>query len=390
MKPASNGKLVRRIMAEFVIDTGLEPLSTHPKRYLWTDSFAVCNFLELFHQTDDQTYLNLALGLVDQVHHTLGRHRSDASAKGWISGLGENEGKSRPTRGGLRIGKKLPERQPGEPLDESLEWDRDGQYYHYLTKWMHALNQAGKAAKDPKYILWAMELAKTAHKSFTYLPSDGHTRMFWKMSIDLRRPLISAMGQHDPLDGFITYNEVEKTAIADFNAVIPLDLRDEISDMAKICEGLNWVTADPLGIGGLLFDAFRIAQLMDKGCSDFTAVLESLVDSVLIGMEYYSKENPLDFPAEYRLAFRELGLSIGLRGVEKLLRLIKRSPNILDPENSLQPKVEVLMDYVPLGKRIEMFWTDGKHRQSTSWNEHREINMVMLATSLAPDGFFMI
>jgi hypothetical protein len=235
-----------------------------------------------------------------------------------------------------------------------------------------------------------MELAKTAHKSFTYLPSDGGMRMFWKMSIDLRRPLISAMGQHDPLDGFITYNAVEKTVGMDFNAVFPLDLRDEISDMVKICRGLSWVTEDPLGMGGLLFDAFRIAQLMEKGCSDFTAVLESVVDSVLIGMEHYTKDNPLDFSAEYRLAFRELGLSIGLRGVEKLLRLIKRSPNVIDPDNSLQPKVEALMDYVPLGKRIEMFWIDDKHRQSPSWDEHREINMVMLATSLAPDGFLMI
>ena len=25
----------------------------------------------------------------------------------------------------------------GAPVDERLEWDRDGQYFHYLTKWMH-------------------------------------------------------------------------------------------------------------------------------------------------------------------------------------------------------------------------------------------------------------
>ncbi len=33
--------------------------------------------------------------------------------------------------------------------------------------------------------------------------------MYWKMSIDLTRPLVSSMGQHDPLDGFITYNEIK-------------------------------------------------------------------------------------------------------------------------------------------------------------------------------------
>jgi hypothetical protein len=44
--------------------------------------------------------------------------------------------------GGLRIGKPLKERGANEPIDESLEWDRDGQYFHYLTKWMHALCRA--------------------------------------------------------------------------------------------------------------------------------------------------------------------------------------------------------------------------------------------------------
>ncbi len=33
--------------------------------------------------------------------------------------------------------------------------------------------------------------------------------MYWKMSIDLKRPLIPSMGQHDPLDGYITYNEIQ-------------------------------------------------------------------------------------------------------------------------------------------------------------------------------------
>ena len=29
------------------------------------------------------------------------------------------------TKGGLRIGKEMNERRPGDPLDERLEWDRD-------------------------------------------------------------------------------------------------------------------------------------------------------------------------------------------------------------------------------------------------------------------------
>ena len=31
--------------------------------------------------------------------------------------------------------------------------------------------------------------------------------------------------------------------------------------MARICEGKSWITDDPLGLGGLLCDAYRAAQL---------------------------------------------------------------------------------------------------------------------------------
>jgi hypothetical protein len=140
MNQNATDELVQEIMLDFARLTGLEPATDHPQRYLWTDAFAVCNYLELFSQTGDATYRDLGLRLVDQVHHTLGRHRDDDPRCGWISSLGEKEGERQPTIGGLRIGKKLNERRPDEPPDERLEWDQDGQYYHYLTKWMHALN----------------------------------------------------------------------------------------------------------------------------------------------------------------------------------------------------------------------------------------------------------
>ena len=80
-------------------------------------------------------------------------------APGWISGLGEREGEDHPTQGGLRIGKRLPERRPGDPFDEQLEWDRDGQYFHYLTRWMHALDLVARSTREPRFNVWARELA---------------------------------------------------------------------------------------------------------------------------------------------------------------------------------------------------------------------------------------
>jgi hypothetical protein len=391
MKQNTSTQNVQEIMRDYSRMTGLEPISPYPQRYLWTDAFSVCNYLELFSQTKDETYLTMALRLVDQVHHTLGRNRDDDDRSGWISGLDEHTGELHPTAGGLRIGKKLPERRPDEPPNERLEWERDGQYYHYLTKWMHTLNRVTRVTGDPTYLGWAMELARTAHARFTYLPASGNRkRMFWKMSIDLTYPLVPSMGQHDPLDGFVTYSELQATAMVDFGKPVHHDLSAEIADMAGICQRNNWVTDDPLGIGGLLFDAVRIVQLIVKGGFRYGMLLEDVVDSALSGMEAYSKGSFLSLPAEYRLAFRELGLSIGLHGVELLREEIEEHPGLFGRKSPVHQAVDTLLEYVPLAEEIERFWMERKNRETLNWTDHREINTVMLATSLAPRGFLAI
>ena len=96
-------------MTGFAERTGLTS-ERPPRRYLWTDAFAVCNFLALERATGHASHAELALRLVEQVHRTLGRHRPDDARRGWISGLSERDGEAHPTRGGLRIGKPLPER----------------------------------------------------------------------------------------------------------------------------------------------------------------------------------------------------------------------------------------------------------------------------------------
>lgn len=101
---------VRNIMIEFADQTGLSSTNSPPRRYLWTDAHAVCNFLSLYCRTRDEEYKRLAVTLIDQVHTVLGKHREDDPRRGWISGLSDEEGKDHPTAGGLRIGKKLNER----------------------------------------------------------------------------------------------------------------------------------------------------------------------------------------------------------------------------------------------------------------------------------------
>lgn len=382
-------QIVREIMTDFSGLTGLSSEEEYPRRYLWTDAFAVCNFLELYHQSADERYLHHALQLVEQVHNTLGRHREDDSRSGWISGLHETEGRTHPTIGGLRIGKKLKERKPSDPFNESLEWDRDGQYYHYLTKWMHALNRVSRVTGKNVFNNWAIELAKTAHAKFTYpLPPDSNKRMYWKMSIDLSYPLVRSMGHHDPLDGLITYSQLQTTANEN-SGESSSDLYAEIAEMAEICRGKNWATDDPLGLGDLLFNACRLVQLIIYSNLEQMGLIE-ILDSSVAGLESYLKGSPFELPVNYRLAFRELGLSIGLRAVEKMQRLIEQNKINFDMKESLTARIENLNQYTPLADIIEMFWLKNAGKKTRSWTEHLDINMVMLATSLAPEGYLSL
>jgi hypothetical protein len=52
---------VREYMEEFALRTGLDPAGSPPRRYLWTDAFAVCNYLDLFRKTGNGTHRELAL-----------------------------------------------------------------------------------------------------------------------------------------------------------------------------------------------------------------------------------------------------------------------------------------------------------------------------------------
>ncbi|MEJ2689049.1 MAG: hypothetical protein P8130_03710 [Deltaproteobacteria bacterium] len=322
---------INRLMSGFAERTGLNPPGTKPIRYLWTDAFAVSNFLELFLRTGERTFKDLALCLIQQVHHTLGRHREDDSRHGWISGLNEQQGEIHPTAGGLRIGKKLPERGRGELFDQVLEWDRDGQYYHYLIKWMQALNRTALITGNQRYLAWAVELARAAHEGFVYTPEHGGgKRMFWKMSIDLSRPQVASMGQHDPLDGLTAYLEIKFTA----------------STGEKILPGL----------------------------------LDQEIDV----------SGALSMRPEYRLAFREFGLAIGLAAIENLHTLLANHHPAFDNASLILTITDQLLSYASLREDINKLWQIPANQQTSTWREHREINTVMLATSLAPACFLTL
>ncbi|MEJ2165824.1 MAG: hypothetical protein P8X90_09870 [Desulfobacterales bacterium] len=95
----------------------------------------------------------------------------------------------------------------------------------------------------------------------------------------------------------------------------------------------------------------------------------------------------LNLPAGRRLAFRELGLAIGLHVVERIGGLIEEKPNIFPQNHPVLSQIRQLGRFAHLREAIEKLWLDPQNRKAESWKEHQDINSVILATSLAPDGY---
>lgn len=380
-----------RLMSEFARRTGLSPAEQNPRRYLWTDAFAVCNFLELFERTGDQQYRGCATELIDQVHRVLGRFRDDDLRRGWITGLDKERGRCHPTLGGLRIGKSLRERRPDEAFNEQLEWDRDGQYFHYLTKWMHALCQAAFITGENENVRWAGELAETAFRAFVRRSGSGQViGVYWKMSTDLSRPLVPAMGLHDALDGFITFREVQY-AIAKIPTHAEMNGLDGPTEaLFALCQHGEWTTDDPLGVGGLLFDACRLCQLIREEQLRELRLLEAVIKGCRNGLMLLLDRGYLNRPAPHRLAFRELGLAIGLRALPTIANSVQKNRSAFGSRPALPQTIDLLLPYESLGDEIVGLWLPHAEHQDESWKAHQDINDVMLATAIIPDTFLSV
>jgi hypothetical protein len=381
-------------MDDFLLDTGVTG-SAPPQRYLWTDAYAVCTLLALDAEGlepevgDGASYLELALGLVDQVHHVLGRHRDDDPRHGWISRLDEEEGTEHPTVGGLRIGKPLPERAPDDPEDLRQEWERDGQYFHYLTRWMHALQRVATLTGDPVHLRRAVELARAAWRGFVHPGPDGARTLYWKMSVDLSRPVVRRSGHHDPLDGYLTFRALAAPGPPAPGPEGATGLGEEITglaDLAGLDDPSQWVTHDPLGIGSLLIDAWRVGQLRGRGVAVDDGLLPRILHAAGESYGVFRKSRYLDQPPAHRLPFRELGLSQGFHALERLAAGIDEGA-VPGWAGAAERGLSRLLDGTAAAHRIEGTWSDEESRALETWREYRDINGVMLATSLLPDGF---
>ncbi|KHN96205.1 Dimeric alpha-beta barrel [Metarhizium album ARSEF 1941] len=263
----------------------------HGGRYLWTDAFGVVNLVTLYKETGTAKYLDLAARLVSRVHDVLGRTRDGAQR---LPGATDDE----PLKGGLRIGKFT---------DSGA--DCDGQYHHYLTMWMYALNRVSVASGDPKFNDWAVELAKSIHGRFAVRDADGNMRMVWKVSVDMEEVLVPSEGHLDAATGFAVYRLLQQTA-ASYGKGDKVSLRQEMEDCAALTThpGKLVPKTDFLDLGmGLWMCQFVLDQPWAEG---FMAMSLRMLQSLLGASGSHGAR-----PRHRGLAFREFGACLGVRCV---------------------------------------------------------------------------
>jgi hypothetical protein len=210
------------------------------------------------------------------------------------------------------------------------------------------------------------------------------------MSTDLSRPLVPAVGLHDALDGFITFREVQHAlAKLSTNAGVA-DLSLAIGSLSALCQHGNWTTDDPLGLGGLLFDVGRLCQLPGNERFDDTHLLEEILVACRNGLANLLAGRYLNQPVSYRLAFRELGLAIGLKALPIISDAMKKSDSPFRGRTAAQRIAAQLFRYESLSEEIVSVWLPHAQSQDQIWQSHQDINEVMLATALIPETFLSV
>jgi hypothetical protein len=194
--------------------------------------------------------------------------------------------------------------------------------------------------------------------------------------------LVPSTCPHDPLDAWITYLELRATG-SPAERDGELDALDaEIAEAAELSRGMSWATDDPLGAGALLIAGYRLYHLEARHGLAVQELCARVFEAAATSASAVVGGRVLRGSAEARLAFRELGFSIGLHAIERM-----RADFVAHRDPHLDDAIARIAEHTHLARELDAFWSDPRHRETYVWRDHADINGVMLATSLAPDGY---
>jgi hypothetical protein len=170
--------------------------------------------------------------------------------------------------GGLRNGKS----------DETGP-DADGQYFHYHTMYMYALNRTSIGLSDKTCDNTAISLAKAVLPRFMTDTDQPRPRLYWKLPTELETPLVEGEGNLDAIRRYVSYRHEQRTRGKESTI-----LSDDIALLRKIVHQKlnNHETADGLDIGMTLWTATLFPG--DLGA-------QTLVERALVGRDCLVRKN---------------------------------------------------------------------------------------------------
>ena len=120
----------------------------------------------------------------------------------------------------------------------------------------------------------------------------------------------------------------------------------------------------PLGLGGLLMDAYRLKQLDGRAAPTLSGLSDRVLAAALLGVRHYSRQGELRRPVSQRLAFRELGLPIGLHGLELLVDGANQASQGPPLARETRALLAALAPFAALRSEIQSFWLADQHRRA--------------------------
>jgi hypothetical protein len=239
---------------------------------LWTDAFGVVLLVSLYRALAKDEFLDEAEWVVAEVDRVLGRRR------------------------GVRIGE---------------EFDRDGQYFHYLAMWLYALAVIGRHI--PRYREKGIDLVHQVHDAFL-VPGRG---VVWKMKEDLSGPYPGfGLGALDAFDGYVSYRILDEKALS-----------REIADMQRLVDqsASSLLITQDLGLGMMLWMTHFFAN---EGWARLQRKRSlATLDQMWRPEGFFCREPHL---LDTKFAFTNYGISIGLQAVAAMPGRVERLNNFFD------------------------------------------------------------
>ena len=99
-------------------------------------------------------------------------------------------------------------------------------------------------------------------------------------------------------------------------------------------------------------------------------MLLKMLEDIECGLVSYLRTDTLLQPAINRLAFRELGLSIGLHALDIIKSILNDNQDKFKYQKNIKECLNKLSQFRNLADEIEAYWLDSKHTSTRTWKEH--------------------